>query len=215
MAEEILKRCCCCKQEKSVSQFGADRSAKDLLKKQCKVCHNAGNAKYRKNNPETSRASCLNWQKNNPEKARAKRERFLARQPDGYMNEMARAYAKRYPERVKESMRKSREKNRVHFSIADRMRKWLKTKPYWTRTFDLLNYSVQDLKIHLEKQFLPGMNWKNYGSHWHIDHIRPLASFVVNGIDDPVILEAWCLTNLRPLWAMDNFKKSAKLLYLI
>ena len=45
---------------------------------------------------------------------------------------------------------------------------------------------------------------------WHIDHIVPLASFVIAGPDDPELRRAWALTNLRPLWAKDNMRKGAK-----
>ena len=47
------------------------------------------------------------------------------------------------------------------------------------RTFVLLGYSAQDLKIHLEKQFTSEMSWSNYGSYWHIDHKIP-KSFAQN-----------------------------------
>ena len=28
---------------------------------------------------------------------------------------------------------------------------------------------------HIEKQFLPEMNWENYGKIWEVDHIKPLS----------------------------------------
>jgi hypothetical protein len=68
-----------------------------------------------------------------------------------------------------------------------------------------LGYSAQDLKDHLEKQFKEGMCWENYGE-WHIDHIRPISSFDKN--DDPKIINA--LSNLQPLWALENYIKSNK-----
>jgi hypothetical protein len=51
------------------------------------------------------------------------------------------------------------------------------------------------------------MNWQNYGQ-WHIDHIRPCASF---DLKDP-IEQAKCFnyTNLQPLWAKENLSKGAK-----
>ena len=67
---------------------------------------------------------------------------------------------------------------------------------------------------HLERQFLPGMTWGNRGE-WHIDHIVPLASFTFTSPDDPEFRAAWALTNLRPLWAKDNIRKSAKRTHLI
>jgi len=67
---------------------------------------------------------------------------------------------------------------------------------------------------HLERQFLSGMSWGNR-SEWHIDHIRPLASFSFEAVDDPDFKAAWALTNLRPLWGADNIRKGAKLDYLV
>jgi len=52
------------------------------------------------------------------------------------------------------------------------------------------------------------MSWENIGD-WHIDHIVPLSRFKVSGPDDPELRRAWALTNLRPLWAKDNMRKSA------
>ena len=51
------------------------------------------------------------------------------------------------------------------------------------------------------------MSWDNYGK-WHIDHIIPLSS--ANSEDD--IYKLCHYTNLQPLWAEDNLKKSNKIL---
>lgn len=52
------------------------------------------------------------------------------------------------------------------------------------------------LKSSYEQLFTEGMSWENYGE-WHIDHIKPVASF---NKDTPMnIVNA--LSNLQPLWA--------------
>lgn len=71
----------------------------------------------------------------------------------------------------------------------------------------LLGFDIAELMLHLEKQFLPGMTWENIGS-WHIDHIVPLSSFSFESSEDAAFRSAWALTNLRPLWAEDNIRKS-------
>ena len=75
----------------------------------------------------------------------------------------------------------------------------------------LLRYTLQNLMKHLEKYFLPGMTWKNYGD-WHIDHIIPLSFFEFTNTDDVEFLYCWSLFNLQPMWAKDNFEKSDKLI---
>ena len=65
----------------------------------------------------------------------------------------------------------------------------------------------QILKEHLELQFVDGMSWDNR-SEWHIDHIIPLSSAKT----DEEIYKLCHYTNLQPLWAEDNLKKSNKIL---
>ena len=70
----------------------------------------------------------------------------------------------------------------------------------------LLGCSAEQLRTHLEEKFTDGMSWDNYGYRgWHIDHIRPCASFDLT--DPQQQLECFHYTNLQPLWAEDNFKK--------
>lgn len=70
-----------------------------------------------------------------------------------------------------------------------------------------LGYEVEDLARHLESGFLDGMTWENYGE-WHVDHIKPCSLFDQH--DPSQFAECWALSNLQPLWAIDNIKKGAK-----
>lgn len=70
-----------------------------------------------------------------------------------------------------------------------------------------LGCTIAELKAHLESKFQPGMTWENWSLHgWYIDHIRPLASFDLT--DREQLLQAVHYTNLQPLWATDNIRKS-------
>lgn len=74
------------------------------------------------------------------------------------------------------------------------------------KTEELLGCSVADACAHIAAQFLPGMSWENHGK-WHIDHIRPCASF--DDLNDPAQQRECChFSNLQPLWAADNIAKS-------
>lgn len=75
-------------------------------------------------------------------------------------------------------------------------------------TKEILGCSVLELRTHLEKQFRPGMTWKNYGPVWHVDHIRPCASF---DLTDPAEQQkCFNFSNLQPLFKEENLKKGDK-----
>ena len=77
---------------------------------------------------------------------------------------------------------------------------------------DLVGYTIQDLKEHIESLFTNGMNWNNMGrGGWHIDHITPQAFFKFNSTDDVEFKYCWSLNNLQPLWGKDNIIKNDKL----
>lgn len=76
-------------------------------------------------------------------------------------------------------------------------------------TFELLPYTKEELIQHLESQFTDGMSWDNM-SEWHIDHIRPVASFNFDSVEHPDFKKCWALNNLQPLWAADNIRKGDK-----
>jgi hypothetical protein len=79
----------------------------------------------------------------------------------------------------------------------------------------LAGYTAEQLMRHLERQFVEGMTWENRGADWHIDHIIPLSSFKFSCAEDREFKAAWCLSNLRPLWAQDNLEKRDRRLFLL
>jgi hypothetical protein len=83
------------------------------------------------------------------------------------------------------------------------------------RTWEsLVGYTLSELYTHLERQFLPGMSWENIGE-WHIDHILPRSMFSYTTSECQDFKACWAITNLRPLWAEDNMKKSGRRTHLI
>jgi hypothetical protein len=81
----------------------------------------------------------------------------------------------------------------------------------YTNYFNMVGYSAEELKEHLEKQFNDGMSWENYGE-WHIDHIKPISSFEFDSSDDEQFKVCWSLDNLQPMWGIENIKKGNKIL---
>lgn len=72
-------------------------------------------------------------------------------------------------------------------------------------TEQLLGYSKDELRRHLESKFNDQMSWSDRGS-FHIDHITPVAHFFRRGIYDPAIINA--LSNLQVLTPEQNRRKS-------
>jgi hypothetical protein len=81
----------------------------------------------------------------------------------------------------------------------------------WSRA---LGYTMQELKTHIERQFKGRMSWRNMGK-WHIDHIRPVVSFSFTSVDDKQFRDCYALSNLRPMWAVDNMIKGDTRVYLL
>jgi hypothetical protein len=71
----------------------------------------------------------------------------------------------------------------------------------------LVSYNLNDLVKHLEKQFDDKMNWENYGSYWHIDHIKPKSLFKYVYPEDEDFKKCWSLENLQPLEKIANMRK--------
>jgi hypothetical protein len=130
--------------------------------------------------------------------------------------ENAIAYYKANPDKKKNEnpeVRRKRQlrkyyKNRLHSNVANLVRRGL-GKNKNSKTFDLLGYTQQQLKEHLEKQFVNGMTWDNYGK-WHIDHKIPRAALPYQVATEENFKKCWALDNLQPLWAIDNLRKSDK-----
>lgn len=101
-------------------------------------------------------------------------------------------------------------KNRVTAGMNASLARAGAKRKNWMNWESIVGYTGEDLKAHIESLFKDGMSWENR-SEWHIDHIRPLASFNFDGPDHPEFKQAWALENLQPLWALENQKKHAKL----
>ena len=129
-------------------------------------------------------------------------------------NIKTRAYRNRNKERINTYFREygaKRRKNPKHL-LSGRMyaalRREIKKYKLGVSTTNTLNnlYSIEELYNHLESQFTEGMSWDNMGE-WHIDHIRPVASFNYTTTECEDFKKCWALNNLQPLWAKDNMSK--------
>lgn len=107
---------------------------------------------------------------------------------------------------------RDRHKNEISYrldnSVSSMIYHALKENKAGRKWETLVGYTIKDLMNHLEKQFDEKMNWSNYGSYWHIDHIKPRSLFKYKHPEEKEFQECWSLRNLRPLEKIANIKKS-------
>lgn len=184
---------------------------------------------WREKHPDRVREYERRYWEANPEKAAEKSRRQYQKDPEKAkqaVREWRRAhpaesvaytqkYQKSHPDKVREfkrlgaaNRRKKDPRFRAVLNLRRRVLLALSGLCKSQRTLALIGCTVEEWGSHLESQFKPGMTWENYGLVWHIDHIRPCASF---DLSDPVQQSAcfnW--SNTQPLFALENLKKGAK-----
>jgi hypothetical protein len=185
------KICSKCKIEKDVCEFRKDNTKSDGLYSSCKLCK----LKWRQENKELTNLSNKRSRDKNIEKRRLHNS----------------LYQKNNREKVNLRM-VNRRKNDTIFKlkclIRSRVWNFLNYNNITKKngTFDIVGCSPEFLKEYLEQKFTEGMSWDLMGQHIHIDHIIPLSS----ANTEEEIYKLCHYTNLQPLWAEDNLKKSNK-----
>jgi hypothetical protein len=160
---------------------------------------------YREANKEKKSVYDQSYREANQEKVAANHKAYYEAN-----KEKIQAYQRDNRERIRERERGYYQKPavKVRNSLASRLYKTLKrvnTKKM-NNTLDMCGCTLGEVMNHLESQFAEGMSWDNYGE-WHIDHIRPCASFDMTKEEEQ--LECFHYTNLQPLWGVDNMSKGS------
>jgi len=100
----------------------------------------------------------------------------------------------------------------LHRAIKSKNTNWSKGMELEGNVWVHFSFTIDEFRERFESLFTKGMTWENMGL-WHIDHIKPKASFNQEELADPTsedFKKCWALENLQPLWALDNIKKGAK-----
>jgi hypothetical protein len=220
-----IKICLICKKEKFITEFHKGNDI-DGLRFECKECRKKDTAEYYKKNKEkilkntkkyykVHKKEYLEYNKNyyllNKYKISEKiKDYYLKHKTE--IDEYRKKYHQEHRKEILEKTKQKRTQRRIydiHFKIMCNLRKriWdaLKHNYKSSSTMKLVGCSIEQLKYHLESQFKPGMTWVNYGN-WHIDHIRPCASFDLSKPSEQC--KCFHYTNLQPLWAEENLRKS-------
>lgn len=160
-----------------------------------------------------AKQSQVNYKKNNKSKIQA-REKAYRESNKERRAELNRNWSGKNRDRINRN-RRDRLKTNLNAKLTKQCRDMLTRVVNASKvgksgsTFDILGYTVDDLKSHIESQFVDGMTWENHGE-WHIDHIIPISMWIKVGVTDPSVINA--LDNLQPLWAIDNLSKGDRAL---
>lgn len=183
------KICNKCKRELSVSQFHKRNNRSGGYTYQCKECRST----YRQGKYKDTKAEYyLRYKDRQKELQQLNKDKINARKR----------------EREKER-RQTDIDYKIKRNLRSRIYKAIKRNSKSESTMILIGCSVEELKVYLSSMFIEGMSWDNYGK-WHIDHIKPCASFDLS--DSAQQKECFHYSNLQPLWAIENIKKSDQFL---
>lgn len=210
------KTCTKCCKTQSLTSFYKQARGKFGVTSRCKSCCSSLAANHYRDNRDVTLARNRSWLEANRDAHRDLMARWYQDNRDAVAARNI-AWRKANPEAAKAHQnrhakkRYSTPKGRLEAAIKSGLRRGLIAGSKAGRsTFDLLGFSVDELRTHLESLFHPGMNWENYGE-WHVDHIIPLAAHNYQTPDDIDFARAWTLSNLQPLWAAENMSKKDKL----
>ena len=216
----MRKTCSKCGENKEFSYFYNNKVSKDGKRPDCIECvkanrHTESHRQLRRKYQQSSEYKAKRDEyRKRPEirEKEYKRQKAYLQRPDVADRRAAYFQRKDVKQRRRE-YEKERRKN-PHWRIAGSMSKAIskalkvvgetKRRRHWE---DIVGYTKEELVTHLENQFQPGMTWDNYGE-WHVDHIVPTAHFDITSVDCDELKKCWALSNLQPLWAADNIRKS-------
>lgn len=219
------KICSKCKLEKGVCEFSRKKSSNPELRPECKECNKISSKKYREENKEKELNRHKKYREENKEILKQKYKEnnkyhlvYRQKNKDYFENYNKNYYFNnknkiiRYKKDYSKKKRHSNPFYNLICNIRGRVFHYLKLKNIKkdNKTFEIVGCSPEFLKEHIEKQFTEGMSWDLMGKYIHIDHKIPLSSAETK----EEVYKLCHYTNLQPLWAKDNLKKSNKLDYL-
>lgn len=184
--------------------------------------------KYRETHKEEIKAYHKEWRDKNREHLNQRQKERYKENPQVFIDARSR-YRESHKEQVKESHHRYKTENRQKCTDYERNKKhtdpvyrfrcsfrnliwgYNKKKGYTgTKTvWEMVGCDFDTFLAYIQGQFADGMTMENYGHGkgcWNIDHITPIST----AQSDEDIERLNHYTNLRPMWATDNYRKSRK-----
>jgi hypothetical protein len=238
------KTCKVCLEEKDISNFEKRKTPAGTFyfRSECKDCKRIINNKYYLNNKNRINTQVNNFRIENPLIIKERKQAYYEKNKDKINNKTKKYYIKnkniinakkkifyvKNKDRInaqKLGYQKSKEMKDPCFKLRRRVSNMiyisLKNDNCTKNNFSILcylQYSIEELKLHLESLFEQWMTWSNWGNFnlktwddndqstwtWQIDHIIPHSTFKYTSMEDEKFKKCWALENLRPYSAKQN-----------
>lgn len=231
----LTKHCSLCGHDQNREEFPVvRRHGKWVAGSWCKPCCRDRKKRYYAKNTERLIAYSAQYVAEHKEETRKSRKRYRSENEEAirqrkkldYQKNKAKRYAsgRRWAEKNKDRLRKQRTDHMREKRRSDpqtNMRSLLRSRVAHAvrdqgarkhaKTMEMVGCSIHEFMDHIESLWLLGMNWQNRGrgrDKWHIDHIRPCASFDLTDPEQQKQCFHW--SNMQPLWEIDNLSKGSK-----
>jgi len=117
-------------------------------------------------------------------------------------------YMKEYNQKIYQNL-VYKLKHNLRSSISGNLRKRNPTNIKNDNTIKYVGCDIDFFKKWIEYNFDENMTWENHGKYWHLDHIKPCASFDLTLQEE--IYKCYNWTNYRPCEKTTNIIKSNKI----
>lgn len=219
----MIKKCSKCKIYLEVFKFSKRKYAKDGLKSICKDCvkkHRLENLEHYNKIDKKSRLK-------NKEKRNIKSKKYYLDNKNSKKEYDRIYYLKNKEKKLNNNIknikiRKLKDNSfKLRCTISSTINKYLKKNNSCKNKkscLKYLNFTIKELKEHIEFLFEPWMTWENRGIYkvnewddndkstwkWQLDHIIPQSDLPYTSMDDENFKKCWALSNLRPYSAKQN-----------
>ena len=229
--EPELKRCTKCGEWKLTTEFSRKIGCKNNLDSRCKICIKKYFDNWRKKNrKKLNKATKLwrsknkkrlyewgkKWTENNREKSRLANRKWHAANKEKH-GAAQKLWRKKHPKefeakwRMEYQQKKSTPKGALDRRMGCMVWHALHGNKFGRKWEELVGYTVEELRAHLESLFTEDMMWDAFlRGEIHVDHIVPKSRFKYDSPEDPEFKVCWSLSNLQPMWAKDNLQKNDK-----
>jgi len=204
----MIKTCRCCNCNLPIIDFYKNSSSKDGYHSNCKVCLKNKKQQFYISNKNNILQQKKQYYSNNPVLKKNYEKRYYQCNKE-YRRQYLNKWHKLNPNYHKKTIQRQLAAN-----LRSRIYNALHKQHKHGSVIDNLGCTINSFKIYLQLKFYRRfknndiMSWNNYGSEWHIDHIKPLSAFDLTNPDK--FKKACHYSNLQPLWKEENLRKSSK-----